>query len=67
MVNMINLYKSNKGGLANLLYDLYINNTGAFVDTVNNNLNNWDRFNVVNLFRINKPITYNSILDALLS
>jgi len=67
MVNTADLYKSNKVGLANLLYDLYINTPDVFINIVNNELNNWDRFNIVNLFRINKPITHNDILNALLA
>jgi len=67
VINYAYLYTLSKERLASLLYDLYINDGNAFINTVNFQLNNWDKRNITLLFIHNKPITFNSIYDALLS
>jgi len=68
MVNSSYLYTISKVRLADLLYNVYISDPEAFTYIVNYELNNWDRFNIVNLFRsVNPVITYETIRNALVS
>jgi len=67
MVTFADTYKYSKSILADTLYRLYVNDIQSFVDVINFQLNNWDKRNILLMFRFNKDITRDNIYNALIS